>query len=262
MYVWVVSPLGHAVCAGHRPTPLLLVPPWLPPQTLRRTDAFPSRHIKMLVPAWSPSGRCALASALSPIASMTRSSTDPDIATLPATCWPGSSVTRPPGRATTATGGVFGSTSSPACEHDHLADERVSPNVIDDAVVGVRLRRRCRWRRRGRPHGGGVRSQEGDDPRPHVRVVTPEFGRQLRRGDLRGLLHPQHPPSADPAPGASCRALQPPARHRPQHRRASQGPARDVGGTEAGRLRLVVTVPATTVGPSRPTALGADESSG
>jgi hypothetical protein len=47
------------------------------PKTLKRTDAFPSRHIKMLVPAWSPSGRCALASALSRIARMTRSSTDP-----------------------------------------------------------------------------------------------------------------------------------------------------------------------------------------
>jgi hypothetical protein len=60
---------------------------WCPhgctPQTLKRTDAFPSRHINMLVPAWSPSGRRALASALSPIARMTRSSTDPDIATLP-----------------------------------------------------------------------------------------------------------------------------------------------------------------------------------
>jgi hypothetical protein len=44
------------------------------PKTLKRTGAFPSRHIKMLVPAWSPSGRCALASALSPIERMTRSS--------------------------------------------------------------------------------------------------------------------------------------------------------------------------------------------
>src|SRR5665213_1213914 len=39
----------------------------------------------MLVPAWSPSGRCASASARSPIARMTHSSTDPDIATLPRT---------------------------------------------------------------------------------------------------------------------------------------------------------------------------------
>ena len=39
---------------------------WCPhgctPQTSKRTDAFPSRHITMVVPAWSPSGRCALAS--------------------------------------------------------------------------------------------------------------------------------------------------------------------------------------------------------
>jgi hypothetical protein len=75
----------------------------------------------MLVPAWSPSGRRALASAASPIARATRSSRGPDIAALAAPCWPGSSVTPPPGHATTATGGVFGSTSSPACEHDHLA---------------------------------------------------------------------------------------------------------------------------------------------
>jgi len=94
---WFKSPLGHTICAGQGPTPLLLVPPWLPPQTSKRTGAFPSRHINMFVPAWSPSGRCAFASALSPIARMTRSPTDPHIATLPATCRPGSSVKRPPG---------------------------------------------------------------------------------------------------------------------------------------------------------------------
>jgi hypothetical protein len=112
---WFKSPLGHTVCAGQRLTPLLLVPPWLPPQTSKRTDAFPSRHIKMLVPAWSPSGRYALASAPSAIARMTLSSTDPRHRCTRPTCWPGSSVTRPPGRATSATGGVFGGTSSRAC---------------------------------------------------------------------------------------------------------------------------------------------------
>jgi len=49
---WFKSPSGHAVCAGQRPTPLFLVPPWLPPQTLKRTDAFPSRQSR----CWSPPG--------------------------------------------------------------------------------------------------------------------------------------------------------------------------------------------------------------
>src|SRR5665213_1038240 len=49
---WFKSPSGHAVCAGQRPTPLFLVPPWLPPQTLKRTDAFRSRQSR----CWSPPG--------------------------------------------------------------------------------------------------------------------------------------------------------------------------------------------------------------
>jgi hypothetical protein len=118
----------------------------------------------MLVPAWSPSGRCALASALSPIARMTRSSRGPDIAALAATCWPGSSVTRPPRHATTATGGVFGSTSSPACEHDHL------PRVV-----------RCGRR----PASGGGRNVAHHGRAANPPVQNSHLGPKGRRRDRR-----------------------------------------------------------------------------